>query len=80
MAETASADEKADLALRLWEALTTKLIRQGLITTDVTDSVIAREFGRAIEDPAITRILEAMTRRFHDLPDEVPADDQHNEP
>ncbi len=80
MADEPSADEKAELALRLWEALAAKLIRSGVITTDVTDSIISREFGKAIEDPGITRILEAMTLRLHDREGEVPAGDQPHEP
>ena len=80
MAEEVRADQKADLALRLWEALAAKLIRAGVISTDVTDSIIAQEFGTNWENAGIMRRLEAMTRRFHDLPDEAQGGDQPPEP
>lgn len=80
MADEMSADEKAEMALRLWEALTMKLLRAGVISTDTTDSIISREFGDHWESAGIMQRLEAMTRRFHGLPDAVPGGDQPREP
>lgn len=79
--ETITADEKAEIAIKLWEGLAGRLIAKGIITADTAGAAMGEPLVEAaIEGRAdITRYLDAILRRLNGLPDRDPEEGEPDE-
>ncbi len=75
MADELSTDEKAELALGLWEGLAARLIKKGVITSfDAGMAIFACEQEDWWND-RINAHTSAMLQRLHGAPDEAEDDE-----
>lgn len=75
MANEMSADDKAELALRLWEFLAMALVEKGVLSMTEATLPLTKAEMEDFENRALKARTLAMLRRMHGLPDEEQGDD-----